>query len=56
MAMDVKRDPAILKKKKMRRMAMVAVGSVAVVALSAWMYRLRPAAPRPPHRATPAAR
>ena len=32
MAMDVKRDPKILKRKKMRRIALAVVGGAAVVA------------------------
>lgn len=45
MAMDVKRDPAILKRKKQRQMVMGALGVVALILISAWVMNLKPAAP-----------
>jgi HlyD family secretion protein len=45
MAMDVKRDPAILKKKRIRRIVIFSLIGVAVIALSAWAWRLPAAAP-----------
>ena len=43
--MDVKRDPAILKKKQRLRLLMGAVAVVAIVAVSYMVSRLEPAAP-----------
>lgn len=43
--MDVKRDPAILRRKKMRQYAIGGVGLVALVAVTIFVTRLRPAAP-----------
>ncbi len=45
MAMDVKRDPAILKAKKRRQVLMAGVGVVALIAVSVWVMNLEPAAP-----------
>ncbi len=45
MAMDVKRDPAILRRKKMRQLALGIVGLVVVEGLTAYIMQLRPAAP-----------
>ena len=45
MAMDVKRDPAILRRKKIRRVIFGVIGLIAVIGVSAWVSRLRPAAP-----------
>ena len=45
MAMDVKRDPAILKAKKRRQIILAAVGLVVLIGVSAWVMRLEPAAP-----------
>lgn len=45
MAMDVKRDPAILKAKKRRQAMLAGVGVVALIAVSVWVMRLEPAAP-----------
>jgi HlyD family secretion protein len=42
---DIKRDPAILKKKRMRQMAFAAVGLVAIIAVTAFVAKLKPAAP-----------
>jgi HlyD family secretion protein len=43
--MDVKRDPAILRKKKIRRTVFLALAGVAVVVISVAVSRLKPAAP-----------
>ncbi len=43
--MDVKRDPAILRRKKMRQLALGAVGVVVLVGVTFFVMRLRPAAP-----------
>jgi HlyD family secretion protein len=43
--MDVKRDPAILRRKKIRRGILLGVGAVAVIAISVAVSRLKPAAP-----------
>jgi HlyD family secretion protein len=48
MAMDVKRDPAILRKKKIRRAVFIGVGVLGLVAVSLAVSRLRPAAPLVP--------
>jgi HlyD family secretion protein len=45
MAMDVKRDPAILKAKKRRQFILLAVGVVVLIGVSAWVMKLEPAAP-----------
>ena len=45
MAMDVQRDPAILKRKKQRQMVLGFLGVVALVLISAWVMNLKPAAP-----------
>src|SRR5215467_11509094 len=45
MAMDVKRDPAILKRKKIRRTIIWSLVGLAVVVVSAAVMRLKPAAP-----------
>src|SRR5262245_61334737 len=45
MGMDVKRDPAILKKKRRRQMALGGLALVAVAGISYWVSRLEPAAP-----------
>jgi HlyD family secretion protein len=45
MAMDVKRDPAILRKKKIRRTIVWSLVGVAVIVVSAAVMRLKPAAP-----------
>ena len=46
--MDVKRDPAILRKKKIRQAILAGIGVVAVVAISVAVSRLKPAAPSVP--------
>lgn len=43
--MDKQRDPAILKRKRQRRLALAIVGGVAIVAVSVAVSRLKPAAP-----------
>ena len=48
MAMDVKRDPAILKRKKMRQAIILGVVAAAVVVISVAVSRLQPAAPSVP--------
>jgi HlyD family secretion protein len=45
MAMDVKRDPAILKAKRRRQAIMAGIGVVALIAVSVWVMNLEPAAP-----------
>lgn len=45
MAMDVKRDPAILKAKKRRQAIGAGLGVVVLIAISAWVMNLEPAAP-----------
>ena len=45
MAMDVKRDPAILKKKKIRRAILGGLAIIAIIAISVAVSRLKPAAP-----------
>src|SRR5580765_4550834 len=46
--MDVKRDPAILRKKKIRQAILAGIGVVVVVAISVAVSRMRPAAPSVP--------
>lgn len=43
--MDVQRDPAILRRKKIRRAVLLALAGVAVVVISVAVSRLKPAAP-----------
>ena len=45
MAMDVKRDPAILKAKKRRQALFAGLGVLVLIAISAWVMNLEPAAP-----------
>lgn len=45
MAMDVKRDPAILKAKRRRQAVMGGAGVLALIAVSVWVMNLEPAAP-----------
>ena len=45
MAMDVKRDPAILRKKKIRRTILWSFVGVLVIVVSAAVMKLKPAAP-----------
>ncbi len=45
MAMDVKRDPAILKRKKQRQTILAVVGVLVLIGISAWVMNLKPAAP-----------
>jgi len=46
--MDVKRDPAILKKKRRRQIALLALAGVVVIGISVAVSRLQPAAPSVP--------
>jgi HlyD family secretion protein len=46
--MDVKRDPAILRKKKIRQMFLLGLGAVAIAVISVAVMRLKPAAPSVP--------
>ncbi len=48
MAMDVKRDPKILKRKKIRQALILGVVAIGVVVISVAVSRLRPAAPTVP--------
>jgi HlyD family secretion protein len=48
MAMDVKRDPKILKRKKIRRIALAIVAGAVVIAISVAVGNLKPAAPTAP--------
>jgi HlyD family secretion protein len=48
MAMDIKRDPAILRKKKIRQFVWIGLGIVAVAGMSVAVMRLKPAAPLVP--------
>ena len=48
MGMDVKRDPAILRKKRIRQMIFLGIGGIAIVAISVAVMRLQPAAPSVP--------
>ncbi len=43
--MDVKRDPAILKKKKQRQAILAGLGVIALIAVSVWVMNLEPAVP-----------
>lgn len=45
MAMDVKRDPAILRRKKVRQIVYGSVGAVVLVGVTYYVMQLRPAAP-----------
>src|SRR6476646_1151144 len=45
MAMDVKRDPAILRKKKIRRTIIWSLVGIVVIVVSAAVMQLKPAAP-----------
>lgn len=45
MAMDVQRDPAILRRKKRRRAIVLGVATLAVIAISVAVSKLKPAAP-----------
>ncbi len=45
MAMDVKRDPAILRKKKIRRAILGGLAIIAIIAISVAVSKLKPAAP-----------
>lgn len=45
MAMDVKRDPAILRRKKIRQIAFGSVGLVVLLGVTYYVMQLRPAAP-----------
>lgn len=45
MAMDVKRDPAILRRKKVRQIAYGSVGAVVLLGVTYYVMQLRPAAP-----------
>ena len=45
MAMDVQRDPAILRRKKMRQFALAGLGVLVLIAVTIFVMRLRPAAP-----------
>lgn len=49
MAMDVKRDPAILKAKRRRQAIMAGIGVVILIGISAWVMTLEPAAPTVDH-------
>ena len=48
MAMDIKRDPAILRQKRMRQYVWVGLAAVALVIVSVAVMRLKPAAPLVP--------
>jgi HlyD family secretion protein len=48
MAMDVKRDPAILRRKKVRQGVYAGLGAIALVAVSVAVAQLKPAAPLVP--------
>ncbi len=45
MAMDVKRDPAILRRKKIRRGIFLGIATIGIIAISVAVSRLEPAAP-----------
>lgn len=46
--MDIKRDPAILRKKKIRQGILIGLGVIGVIAISVAVSRLKPAAPSVP--------
>jgi HlyD family secretion protein len=46
--MDIKRDPAILKRKKLRQAVILGLGVIAVVVISVAVSKLKPAAPSVP--------
>src|SRR5437867_4530656 len=48
MAMDIKRDPAILRRKKILRAVWAGLGLIVLVGISIAVSRLRPAAPLVP--------
>jgi HlyD family secretion protein len=48
MGMDVKRDPKILRRKRIRQIALAALAAVAILGISVAVMRLRPAAPTVP--------
>jgi HlyD family secretion protein len=48
MAMDVKRDPAVLRKKKIRQAIFAGLGIVVIIGISVAVSRLKPAAPSVP--------
>jgi HlyD family secretion protein len=48
MAMDIKRDPKILRKKRIRQIILLSLAGVAVVVISVAVSRLKPAAPSVP--------
>jgi HlyD family secretion protein len=48
MAMDIKRDPAILRRKKIRQFVWLGLGVIAISSVSVAVMRLRPAAPLVP--------
>lgn len=48
MGMDVKRDPAILRKKKIRQGAFLGLAAIVVIGISVAVMRLKPAAPGVP--------
>lgn len=48
MGMDVKRDPKILRRKRIRQMGLLGVGVIVIVAISVAVMRLQPAAPSVP--------
>jgi HlyD family secretion protein len=48
MGMDVKRDPAILRKKRIRQLSLLGVGVIVIVGISVAVMRLQPAAPSVP--------
>jgi HlyD family secretion protein len=48
MGMDVKRDPAILRKKRIRQIGLLGVGVIIIVGISVAVMRLQPAAPSVP--------
>jgi HlyD family secretion protein len=46
--MDIKRDPAILRKKKIRQVALLSLAAIVVIVISVAVMRLRPAPPSVP--------
>src|SRR5580765_8388851 len=48
MAMDIKRDPAVLRKKKIRQAIFIGLGVVVLIGVTVAVSRLRPAAPSVP--------